>query len=52
MMWCDRRKSYWLIFKMKSLFEPGTILETIMKLYSHDLLCDNFFEMIQHDGRQ
>ena len=40
------------IFQKNSFFIPVAIREKMVQLYSHDLLCGNFFEMTKHDGIQ
>ena len=53
MMWCNSQTLVILVNSPKnSLFGLGAILEKIMEPYSHDLLCDNVFEMTQHDRIQ
>ena len=47
-----RPQSYQLIFQKKISFWTTDNLAKIMKPYSRDLLCGNFFEMTWHDGIQ
>ena len=39
-------------FPKISFFTPVAIQAKMVQPYSHDLLCDNFFEMTKHDGIQ
>ena len=53
MMWCNSQVLVILVNSPKnSLCGLGATVEKIMESYSHDLLCDNLFEMTQHDGIQ
>ena len=46
----QKHQSYFLIFQKNSLFGLGVIRAKMMKLYTHDLFCDKYFDIAQHDG--
>ena len=53
MIWCNSQTLVILVnFPKKLFFGLGAIREKIIQLYSQELLCENFFEVTQHDGIQ